>query len=541
MRKVWLLARILLKSGGALLSQNRRYKWVMPVILAATFSGFAFSAVFITFTMYDALAPAGIADIIIPLAFGATSVVIFLFGIFYVISVMYHANDIEMLMYMPIRPLHILSAKFLTLVIYEYIFEAFILLPMLVAYAVKSGAEVPFIVYSILLFLMLPVIALVMAAVIVMVVMRFTSFGKNKQAFKFAGGILAMALAIGLNIVIQTSATHLDQTHFIAVMQNSSLASVLSNIFPGIVFASGTLINSGTIDGLLNLLLFILCSAGAFAVFLGFGQLLYLKGVAGVAETSAKRQEISDLAKKTEAASAGRSYLLKEIRLLLRSPIAFMNCVLANFIWPVILVIVLTSGGERMAAVSGIITQVDSSVIMAVIVGLSAFVSSANAITSTAISREGKSLYFMKYIPMSMKKQLMAKVRSGMVFSLISTVLLIIVTVFLGVHIGVALAGLALSLPVIAATSVGGLMIDIANPKLNWMNEQQAIKQNLNVILHILLGLLLAAVAFVPILLTAMPLWAAALYIAVVFVILLIVLIKSMNKFAVEKLNAMDA
>ncbi|MGI5850175.1 MAG: putative ABC transporter permease subunit [Christensenellales bacterium] len=541
MRKILLLTKILLKSGGALLSNKRgRLNWILPAVLVFAFASFAFSTIMFTFMMYDSLAPVGIADIIIPLAFGAASIVIFLFGVFYVISVMYYANDIEMLMYLPLRPFHILGAKFLTLVVYEYIFEAFILLPMLAAYGIKSGAGLLYVVYSALLFILLPLIALSMAAVIVMVVMRFTSFGKNKQAFKFIGGIIAVGLAIGFNIVIQTSVSNIDQAQFITIMQNSSLASVISNIFPGIVFASGTLINSDIIDGLFNLILFILCSFAAVGVFIGFGQLLYLKGVAGVSETSAKRKEIRDIGKETIRISSGKAYVKKEIRLLFRSPIAFLNCVMINVIWPVILVVMVLSGGDKILAVTAFITTTQSALLIAIIVGASAFLSSSNAITSTAISREGKSLYFTKYIPMSMQQQLAAKTITGMILSGISVVLLIVIAVIFGVDIITALISLALSLLVMAVCSMGGLLIDVANPKLDWMNEQQAIKQNLNVVLHMLLGLLFAAVAIVPVLLIGMSVLAAVLYIAIVFLLIFSLLTNRIKTYAAVKLNNMD-
>ncbi len=43
------------------------------------------------------------------------------------------------------------------------------------------------------------------------------------------------------------------------------------------------------------------------------------------------------------------------------------------------------------------------------------FASCSNAISTTAISREGKNLYILKYIPMKYKDQLMAKVLSAVV------------------------------------------------------------------------------------------------------------------------------
>ncbi len=541
MRKIFLLAKTLLKSGGGFISgSSKKAKWLVPLVLLFAFAAFGFSIVIIALEIYEGLAPLGAQDIILPLAFGATSVVIFLFGIFYVISVMYHADDVEQLKYLPLKATHILGAKFITLVVYEYIFEAFILAPVLIAYGVKSGAGAAYIVYSALLFLMVPVIALSMASVLVMIVMRFTSFGKNKQAFKFVGGILAMALAIGFNILMQSSVSKIGEAEMALAFMNSTLPDLFAQIFPGIGFASQALIQSAAIGGLFNLLLFALCSAAAFAVFMGAGQLLYLKGISGITESAAKRRAIKDLGRETESSSAVMAYVKKEMRLLFRSPIAFMNCVLMTFIWPVLIIIMLVSGGNRLSDVSLMVSQIDGGLITAILVGASAFIASANGITSTAISREGKSLYFTKYIPMSMRKQLFAKNLTGMVFSGISILLITGLALFFGASVSVVLASLIIGIIVMTATSYAGLLIDVGNPKLEWVNEQQAIKQNVNVILHMLVGVAFGAVAILPAVVLGTSFIVTALYCLSFFLLTLLILRSRVRGRAAAKLIEMD-
>lgn len=541
MRKVLLLVRIFLKSGGGLISgKSKKAKYLLPLVLLFAFGTFAFSMVFFAVEIYNGLAPFNAQNIILPLVFGATSIVIFLFGIFYVISIMYHADDVEQMKYMPLKVYHILGAKFMLLVIYEYIFEAFILAPVLVAYGIMSGAGAAYIIYSVILFLITPVIALSMAALLVMIVMRFTSFGKNKQAFTFIGGILAMALAIGFNVVVQSFAGQISDAALMEAFKNSTLPDIMSNIFPGIGFASKALLESATLEGLWNLLLFALCTAGAAIVFMIAGRLLYLKGVSGITETSAKRRAIKDLGRRTESKSALRAYFKKELRLLYRSPIAFMNCVLMTFIWPVIILIMVFSGGGKAEAFAYLISQMNDGLLLAVLVGASAFIASSIPITSTAISREGKSLYFTKYIPMSMRKQLRAKAYSGMLFSGISILLLMLVGILMGASITVSIAAFVIGMIAMAAISYAGLLIDVGNPKLEWINEQQAIKQNLNSVLSMLVGVLFGAIAIVPAAVFNTSLAVSAAYCLVFFLAMLLILRSRANTRAVDKLIEMD-
>ena len=545
MRKIWVLAITLLKSGlGQSDKKKQRSRWFFPLLLLFAFFSFATSIYAITSELYDVLAAGGVADVILPIAFGATCVVIFVFGIFYVVSTMYHAGDISRMLALPLRPYHILGAKFLTLVAYEYIFESFILLPILVAFGVKSSAGILYIVYSAALFVLTPVIPLTIASLIVMIVMRFTSFGKNKQVFNFVGGIIALALALGFNIGIQSGVSNLTEAQLLAIASGqSSLVSLMSGIFPGLIFAANTLIFSEMLAGLGSFALFVLCSCGAAAVFLGVGQLVYFKGVAGVTETSAKRREISSdaLGKKIKREPVLISYIKKEIRLLVRSPITFMNCVLMNLIWPILIIVIIAGQGRSVAEISRFISTGDPGVILAIIVGMSAFVSSSNAVTSTAISREGSQLYFMKYVPVEMGRQLYAKITTGFIISSTGIILIVIAAVVLGLQIGVALAALVLSLAVTAVCSVIGILIDAARPKLTWMNEQQAVKQNLNVVLHMLAGLVVGLAVVLPVLFIPMTLAVVLVYIAVLIVLMGIVFSSRVSRGAVVRLQKMDA
>jgi ABC-2 type transport system permease protein len=374
--------------------------------------------------------------------------------------------------------------------------------------------------------------------------MRFTSFGKNKQVFNFVGGIIALALALGFNIAIQSGVSNLTQAQLMDIATGqSSLVSLVSNIFPGIIFAANTLISSETLAGLGSFALFVLCSGAAVAIFLGVGQLVYFKGVAGVTETSAKRKEISTGAfgKKIKNESMMASYIKKEIRQLVRSPITFMNCVLMNFIWPVLIIAVIAGQGRSVAEISRFISTGDTGVIVAIIVGISAFVSSSNAVTSTAISREGSQFYFMKFVPAAMERQLYAKVATGFIISSLGIVIIVAAVAVLGLALGAALAALILSLAVSALCSVTGILIDAARPKLVWMNEQQAVKQNLNVMLHMLAGIAIGLAVVLPVLFIPMTMPIVLLYIAVLIALLGAVFLRRLSRGAAVRLKNMDA
>jgi len=205
-----------------------------------------------------------------------------------------------------------------------------------------------------------------------------------------------------------------------------------------------------------------------------------------------------------------------------------------------VLIIVMLIGGGQLETLKPFIATMNSGLLIAILVGFGAFISSANAITSTAISREGKTLYFTKYIPVSMSKQLDAKAISGILLSGVGILLLSVVAVFLGANIFTAVIAFVLGMITTLAGSYAGLLIDAARPKLSWMNEQQAIKQNMNVMLHMLLGVLLAALIIVPVAVAGFAELVAIIYVAVVAVILAVVLRQRVISGSAKKLEQMD-
>ena len=127
-----------------------------------------------------------------------------------------------------------------------------------------------------------------------------------------------------------------------------------------------------------------------------------------------------------------------------------------------------------------------------------------------------------------------------MLLSAMGIVLLIVLALIMGVGVLAVLPALVLSLLAAAAGSLVGMLIDASRPKLDWINEQQAIKQNVNVLLHMLVGVLIGATVIVPVILLRMSLAGAAAYIAVLLGLLTLVFLRGMRG-AASRIEAMDA
>jgi ABC-2 type transport system permease protein len=231
-------------------------------------------------------------------------------------------------------------------------------------------------------------------------------------------------------------------------------------------------------------------------------EILYLKGVVGVSESYSKRKTLStgDLDKNLIQSSAIRTYTFKELKLLFRTPSYFLNCVLMNFIWPLFLLIPLISQPKLFSEIKkvSLFTQNSQFLAIAVAAGfaVSLFISSSTGITSTAISREGQNLFVGKYIPMRYKSQIMAKVLSGIILNSIGILVALVVAIELVKPPFYLVALIAVvSLLGIMLVAFTGILIDLNFPKLDWDNEQKAVKQNINLMVNMLIGIAIAVVS----------------------------------------------
>lgn len=506
MNKLMTVTKVLLKNGmraGLKEGKKKISQLVLMIILAVCFLPLAIGVGSITSMVYDVAASLGQEGIILSLGMGVSAFIVFFFGIFYVLNTFYFSKDVENFLPLPLKPSHIIGGKFIITVIYEYIMEVLLLGPIIVAFGIKSGAGVLYYLYSLIIFLLLPVVPLVLAGLIIMVIMCFTSASVNKDKLRLVGAIVSMALAIGINIGFQRFASgSVNPDQMLEMLQKgkNSLVGITSAIFPTSYFASISLTNSNTFNGLLNLVIFLGITALGVLFFLFVADKLYFKGAIGMSETTAKRKNLSsaELEKSTVQGSAFKAIVLKDLRILIRTPVFFINCVLTNFLWPVFMLLpfIAQQEGASLQVLLEAAKHVDESLIFAIGVLFIAFTSSSNAVAASAISREGRNLYIAKYIPASYKLQILAKAFTGVLISSINLLILSLVLIFIfNVSLGMLLMLIVTSILCIFAVSFGGIMVDLVNPKLNWDTEQKAVKQNLNVMFSMLIGLVLGGLS----------------------------------------------
>ncbi len=347
MSKIFILIKVLFKNGSG--SEGKR-KSKFPSMILNIFLGLilvmSIGVPIGTFTaaIYKDFAVMGQEGIILSLAFSMVSFIIFIFGIIYVLTTFYFSKDIEALLPLPLKADEILSAKFITVLIYEYLTELIVLLPVIIGYGVKANTGISYWMISIIIFFLLPVMPLVLASILNMVIMRFTNLGKHKDAFRVVGGILAIFSGLGVNLLVQkASSSNMGEQNLLEVFAkgNNSMMNLLGGMFPTSKLAALALVSTSVNKGIMNLLLFILITVISFGVFMILARILYFKGVMGSSESFSKRKELKskEFDKITSENSKIKSYVIKELRVVFRTPAFLLNCVVGTIVFPIFMII----------------------------------------------------------------------------------------------------------------------------------------------------------------------------------------------------------
>ncbi|WP_026477400.1 putative ABC transporter permease subunit [Alkaliphilus transvaalensis] len=508
--KTLTLAKILVKNGegfGIGKGKGKSSK-VMLIILTLSLAPLFVGFTKVLLNIYNLLFTIGQEGTMISWGLAMLSLIIFVFGIVYIISSFYLSTDIENLLHIPLRPKQIVGAKFLVVTFYEYIITAFFYLPILFVYGIKSSAGLLYYIYGMVVFFLIPILPLAAASILVMVIMRFTNVTKNKDAFKLVGGLIAFFLAMGANVMIQKFTMNLSPDEVEALLSGgeNSLVALTSGIFPTVKYATEALLNHQALTGLYQLLIYVTISIIVYVILISLGELLYFKGVVGISEGTSKRnsQKPENFDQSLRKSSVIKTYTLSEIKLLIRTPIYFMNCILMTFIWPVFFLFPLLTNSidfSMLAEIGEFLKDPQwAGKAVAAVFGAMFFISSMSGITSTSISREGQGLFVKKYLPVSYRDQITAKVLSGFIIGILG---MLMAVVFIGILLRPPIYLLLLVLTTawipILLLSFTGIFIDLFNPKLDWDTEQKAVKQNLNLIYNLLISLVLGGITLFPI------------------------------------------
>lgn len=415
------------------------------------------------------------------------------------INVFYYSKDIEFILPLPLKPYEILISKLNVVLITEYITEFIFAIPVIVVYGIVTGAGVLFYISSIAFLLLLPIIPLLISSLVVMVIMSFSKISKNKDRFQVIATFIAIILSLLLQFAFTGTEDLTEQQMAEKIYEANGLVEIVENYFITLKPMINGMTENNTIIAIVEFIKVLSITLIMYIIYLIIGQKLYFKGIVGSSSKGNTKAKKIDISKDITKSKISRTYVIKEIRTLLRNPIFFIQCVLPSVLMPIIFFVCFLAGinAEQSLEIQKELSSIDLNNIYAVIVItlIVQFFSMLIYVSSTAISRDGKNAIFMKYIPISLYKQIIYKAIPNFILVMLSTTLVLIVSLIL---VKIQIIPLIFSIIICILTGIIhsylGILIDLRRPKLEWDTEYAVVKQNMNLIWPLVISLVLGGI-----------------------------------------------
>jgi ABC-2 type transport system permease protein len=429
-------------------------------------------------------------EIIISLAYVGSQIVTLIFGLFFILGIMFFAKDSEFLSSLPLPQWQVFSSKFLLVYTNEIILTLAITAPPVIIYGIGTSSGVFFYLKAFLILLFLPFLPLAIASLLSMLLMGAVSKTKHRDAISIVAGLFfIVAVIVGQNLFVsQMPSAGISQSIAALLQSSDGLIKLIGRYFPPSIWAALGVTSQS--DSLFNIAAFVLVSLAALIIIIFISSKIYYAGALSQLETVKRQRSNSRKRFSFETGSPLMAIFMREWKLLIRTPIYALNSLTTVILGP--LVILLPAFSSR-TAIDPLLKQLtdltNAGSGMYVIFGLAlagVIFAAINPAASTIYSREGKTFWISKTIPITPRQQVTAKLLSAFSLSAATAILTIIAAaICYGISVYLAVGAIVLSLIVSFALAAVNVIVDLIHPKLNWNSQQEAIKQNLNVLIGI--------------------------------------------------------
>ncbi len=422
----------------------------------------------------------------------ATAMLVLWTALFTFASSFYFSNDVPKLLVLPVPSWTIVAAKFVINYISCLTISLIALLPLLVAFIQTHPTQIVGIVMFVLQLFLNILPPLFVMSVLTMLVMRFMPFFANKDRFNLVLGLLGIVFGVSVGVMSNMVSASDGEVVMNLMTQSPVLLGMATKLFFHVPSAAQSIVDGSFVSLLVNVAIIVALGA----LFFVCAQKLYLPTVLSMSQGAQKKGKRKTIRKQGALAS----YMSVELKQLVRTPAYLSNCVLGAFIMPIVLVLVFVINPQirellPMAKALPLADMFNLWIFMFLLgAGSGFFFGSVNGISGTAFSRQGRNLDFVKYIPLAMEKQILAKMGIGIAFSLLGTIIIVILAHFIFTYPVyydlMFVLGALLSTVLINQIAI---LIDGLHPKLNWEDETQAVKNNMNVMAELFVSWLVLA------------------------------------------------
>lgn len=426
-----------------------------------------------------------------------------LFGFHGVLVNVFNCKDADKLLYLPIKGTTVFWAKFFVAYVNEAVAGALLLFVTVLPFGIGMGVGIGYYLTLLVALLLVPLLPMLVSTLLAMPLsMLSAKIGKNgavKTVFNVLLYLAVMALYIWLMQQFgyggngDENITDEEALKKIVAMIVDHISAAIVYVHPDYMMAKTFVATDWT--GLGDFALG-LAEFGAMFALLAliskafYGKMLTLT-VEGGGSTIQKNKKPLQIDKKSGVIS---QLIASDFKRVVRDPQIGFQSFAGMLITPLIVVILavgFSSGNDGDVSLGGFIKQNGMIVGMSLMIYLTLLTAGTNVLGLFPMSRENKSLYLLKTLPVPFEKVLLAKVLLATLVAFVTDFITALLVVFVaGFN---PLSALLLMLGLLAY-GFGNMClttrIDLKSPKIGWSNFQTSLKNSKNSWIAMLLGLL---------------------------------------------------
>ena len=425
-----------------------------------------------------------------------------------VLSSFFLSQDNHVYMPLPIKSHELFIARLLNTLITAYAIQIFVVLPCLISFNIVLQPSWLIYINEVLFFIFLPIVPLSLCLLINCALAKIINLAKYKTLFSFLSFIVTMGLILAMELLSSTSLdiSEAENAAELIASFKSSIAGLANNLrfFNFYVFLPNAALTDSTLIGLLYSLLFgVISFAIMFIAIVGFGPsygnvLVKTNDNYQNKKKKSPKDNLDEVIKKgTKTKTVLGTYIMKELKDIVRSNTNVIQLVVPPFLILIIgaISIFVTIFGQESSA-EGLQTIInnmrslitfDSGFLIFFVTAFALFLSSMTLISACAISREGKNASLLKYVPVSPFIVMISKTFWGITLTSIIEIIVILGLGFgLNIHWSIIVLCIVTSISATILANIIMYLVDLSRPYLDWVNEIDPIKQNMNVLFSLL-------------------------------------------------------
>lgn len=447
------------------------------------------------------------------------------FGFLSVATNYYTGAGEEQLMCMPLKAREIFGAKFAVSVIADSLFGAMIVIICSVIYGSKEGCFTNplFYIGIVASVLTICVVSVFFLYFVFIVILSLIPALRKKNILQGIATVIIISFSACCGFFGSMGGNMMAGN---PSYQNIDMGSPLVDSWIGRVssFKAVSLFANCLVGDWLSILIMLAIGALIIFVFVPLISPMYLRSLNGFGDVKTKKMNQEQVSKVLTESGKGKSIFQamywRDVKTVLREPAFFANGPLMVFLMPVFFLVPSLFAMFKIDGVSleelatSLYTFFDSGdsaavakanyLVALIFAGITIFTGNSSSIACTSFSREGKGLGNLKAMPVLSETILQAKFAHAFTYNIISNVMFILFVVIVSLVLKMSflisfllkplLLGVLLSLVTSLFIIFLEMLIDTANPKLNWDNPMAAFKQNVNSVICVFGTMALVAI-----------------------------------------------